>query len=115
MDIQITGNYELIFAISGIIISFFCGRISIIFARGGVTDYNILSLIFGTGANLVWVSSVIWFFLEGQWLIPIVVILVSLFGFLTLVSGHTFFWRIRHLLRFMAIACLLGTWHTHLI
>ena len=104
---------ELPFAILCIVLSFFSQRNALVFSRGGMIDQDLLSLILGFIANFIWIVSVIWFFLEGEWLIPILVIVLSLFGFNLLARGQPALWQLRNLIRVMAIMCGAGMWHSH--
>jgi len=116
MNTQILANPELPFAVIGIIISFLCQRITLVYARGGIIDNDFFSLILGTIANYAWISSIIWFIFEKNWLIPIIIILISLFGFNTIVTiSRPIIHKFRNVLRIMSIFCLLGMWHTNFI
>ena len=116
MDMQILENPELSFAVVGIISSSFCGRISLVYARGGIFDRDFFSLIFGTVANFAWVSSFFWFYLEGNWLIPLIAMLISLFGFNLLITpDRHYFYRIRNMLRVIPLISLFGMWHSEFI
>lgn len=77
-------------------LSFFCGRIGLVYARGGVMERNIFLLILGTIVNFAWLPSAIWFFKEGYWIVGLISALVSLFGFNLLVTikrPYLFTWR----------------------
>ena len=116
MNVEIFENPELYFAIIGIIVSLFCGRISIVSARGGLVDKDFFSLTIGLIANFVWVSGIIWFVMMQSWIIPIIAVLISLFGFNKLVQAdNNSFYRMRNLLRLISIFCLLGMWHSYFI
>ena len=114
MDISF--NTELVFAILTILISFFCGRISLVFSRGGIVDQDFFSLLLGLFTNFVWLVSLIWFWFEGNWLIPLIVVVVALFGTNTLVKpNNVILWSIRNILRVLTLFCALVMWHTHLL
>tara|TARA_A100001015_G_C14639600_1_gene574912 strand:- start:277 stop:624 length:348 start_codon:yes stop_codon:yes gene_type:complete len=113
---QIFQNLEIIFAILTIILSFFCGRISLVYARDGVQDVDFFSLILGLISNYIWVVSIVWFWYAGNWIIPIIVILISLFGTNTLViPGYNIVWRIRNLIRLFSILSAIAMWHSKLL
>ncbi|MDC1255876.1 hypothetical protein N8128_06805 [Paracoccaceae bacterium] len=115
MNTEIINNPELPFAVFCIIVSFICGRISIVFARGGVKDHDFFSLAIGLIANLSWFSSVTWFWFEGNWMILVVTILLSLFGFNMIVRPSSLLlWKFRNLIRIIAICCVVGSWQSYL-
>ena len=115
-DINIINNPELAFAVLCIFISFFCGRISLVFARGNIKDYDFFSLIIGLIANVTWLSSIVWFWFASNWIIPIVSIIISLFGFNMLVlPERLILWKLRNVFRIISISCLFGMWHTYFL
>ena len=115
-NINIINNPELVFAVLCIFISFFCGRTSLVFAKDNIKDYDFFSLIIGLIANVTWLSSIVWFWFAGNWIIPIVTIIISLFGFNMLVlPERLILWKLRNVFRIISISCLFGMWHTYFL
>jgi len=105
---------ELVFATLCIIFSLFCQRITLVFARAGFIRQDFFTLIVGTIANYAWVSSVIWFYFDGEWLIPLIAFLVSLFGINTLViADKTSLYQNQNIFNIITILLILGSWYGH--
>ena len=116
MNVEILNNPELPFALICMMSSLLCGRISLVYARGGVNDQDFFSLTIGTLANFAWIPSVLWFFLEGNWIIAVTTMVISIFGLCLLVTPHRhLLWRIRNILRLISIISFSLMWHSYLM
>jgi hypothetical protein len=92
-------------------LSFFCGRIGLVFARGGAIPKNIFLVTLGTITNFAWLPSLVWFFKEGYWFVGLISILVSLFGFNLLVTiQRPYLFTLRKYFDVVVIICLLLIW-----
>ena len=94
-----------------LITSLFCGRITIFYARAGVLKQDFFNLILGAVANLAWLSSLIWFYLKGMWIIPVILILLNLFVINKFVNDRRpYFFKYQNIFQILTIIFLLTTW-----
>lgn len=102
---------DLYLNITCLSLSFFCGRIGLVFARGGIMPKNIFLIALGTITNFAWLPSLIWFFKEGYWIVGLISVLVSLFGFNLLVTTQRpYLFAYRKYLDVLTVACLILVW-----
>ena len=81
---------------------------------GGLNDHFLL-LSFGFIGNLVWISSIVWFILSGNWLILIPVFLINFIVFNLFVVTNLILIKLKYLVSLASIICLFGMWHTYII
>ena len=105
---SLVGSYLAFFSIC---LSLLCGRISIVLARGGVVDHSFFLLIIGLVANLVWVSSIAWFYLYSSLWIAVGAVIIGIFG-LNLIVRHDSVWlfEMQNLIRVLTITLGIGIW-----
>lgn len=110
---------ELIACIICLVLSVTISRISLLAARAGVVNYkNSLSVILDLISSWAWLLCIIWFFLQYDWLIGGISIIVAFglpFFFPRISETNSFLFRNQFFINIVVTATLLISWSKYLL